>query len=92
VPPGHPLGCRVVAARDREFEKQVAEAFGARVRELRLEKGMTQEQLAEAASLHPTFISNVERGYRLSSVATLLRLANGLGCEPSDLLPIADSL
>jgi transcriptional regulator with XRE-family HTH domain len=82
----HPLGCPVVAARDREFEKQVAEAFGQRVRELRLEQGMTQEQLAEAAGLHPTFISNVERGYRVATIVTLLRLAQGLQLDPSKLI------
>jgi transcriptional regulator with XRE-family HTH domain len=79
------VGCLAVAARDRKFEKQVAEAFGKRVRELRLEKGMTQEQLAEAAGLHPTFISNVERGYRNSTLSTLVRLADALGEKPAEL-------
>lgn len=75
-----------MGARDREFEKQVAEAFGQRVRELRLEKGMTQEQLAEAAGLHPTFISNVERGYRVPTIVTLLKLADGLNMLPAALV------
>ena len=39
---------------------------------------MTQEALAEAAGLHPTFVSNVERGYRLASLATLVQIARGL--------------
>jgi transcriptional regulator with XRE-family HTH domain len=39
---------------------------------------MTQEALAEAAGLHPTFISNVERGYRVPTVPTMLRVAKGL--------------
>lgn len=47
---------------------------------------MTQEALAEAAGLHPTFISNVERGYRVPSVPTMLRLATGLGVEPGRLV------
>ena len=47
---------------------------------------MSQEALDEAAGLHPTFISNVERGYRLPTVATLLRLAKGLGVPPGDLV------
>jgi DNA-binding XRE family transcriptional regulator len=82
----HPVGCLAVAARDREFEKQVAEVFGKRVRELRLEKGMTQEQLAEASGLHPTFISNVERGYRVPTLTTLYRLARGLDVDACGLL------
>jgi transcriptional regulator with XRE-family HTH domain len=53
-------------------------AFGQRVREVRSEVGMTQEALAEAAGLHPTFISNIERGYRVPTVPTMLRVAKGL--------------
>lgn len=51
---------------------------------------MTQEQLAEAAGLHPTFVSNVERGYRVASVATLVRLATGLECPPGVLVELGD--
>ncbi len=47
---------------------------------------MSQEALAETAGLHPTFISNIERGYRVPSVPTLLRLAAGLGVAPSSLV------
>ncbi|HYI61526.1 MAG TPA: helix-turn-helix transcriptional regulator [Acidimicrobiales bacterium] len=68
----------VVPAHQRSRDLAVAVAFGKRVRELRLAAGMTQEALAEAAGLHPTFISNVERGYRVPSVPTMLRLAQGL--------------
>jgi transcriptional regulator with XRE-family HTH domain len=75
-----------VAARDREFETKVAKAFGQRVRELRLEKGMTQEQLAEAAGLHPTFISNVERGYRVATIVTVVKIADGLDLDSSRLV------
>ena len=47
---------------------------------------MTQEALAEAAGLHPTFVSNVERGYRVPTLVTVLRLAMGLGVEPDKLV------
>jgi len=67
-----------VPKQQRKRDLEIAKAFGARVREVRKEKGMTQEQLAEAAGLHPTFISNVERGYRVPSLPTALRLAAGL--------------
>jgi transcriptional regulator with XRE-family HTH domain len=39
---------------------------------------MTQEALAEAAGLHPTYISNLERGYRVATIVTLVRLARAL--------------
>ena len=64
--------------RDAQRDHAIAVAFGKRVREVRLEAGMTQEALAEAAGLHPTFVSNVERGYRLASLATLVQIARGL--------------
>ncbi len=70
----------------RDEDLAIAAAFGARVRELRLEAGMTQEALAEASGLHPTFISNVERGYRVPTLPTVVRVARGLCVLPSDLV------
>lgn len=64
----------------------IAAAFGRKVRAARTAAELTQEALAEAAGLHPTLISNVERGYRVPSVPTLLRLAKGLGVRPSELV------
>lgn len=73
-------------AQQRSRDLAIAKAFGERVRTVRHEQGLTQEQLAEAAGLHPTFISNVERGYRVPTVPTMLRLAAGLGVEPGVLV------
>lgn len=70
----------------REEDLEIAAAFGKRVRQIRLDKGMTQETLAEASGLHPTFISNLERGYRVPTLPTVLRVANGLGVSLSGLL------
>jgi transcriptional regulator with XRE-family HTH domain len=78
-----------VAPRDRTEELAIAKAFGERVRALRHEKGMTQEELAEAAGLHPTYISNLERGYRVATIVTLVRVCTALGAQPSDLVTIA---
>lgn len=75
-----------VAARERARDLAVAKAFGERVREARLELGLTQERLAEATGLHATFISNIERGYRVPTLTTLLRLAAGLGIQPCRLV------
>jgi transcriptional regulator with XRE-family HTH domain len=75
-----------VPNRTRERDLAIAAAFGQRLKQVRQDRGMTQEQLAEAAELHPTFISNVERGYRVPTVATLLRLASGLAVSPGSLV------
>lgn len=80
------MGCLVVAPRDRSEELAIAKAFGERVRAVRQEKGMTQEELAEAAGLHPTYISNLERGYRVATIVTLVRVCGALGASPSSLL------
>ena len=53
---------------------------------LRLERGLTQEQLAEGADVHPTFISNLERGYSAPTLHTLLRLATALEVRPGELV------
>ena len=79
-----------MSPRERSRDQAIAVAFGQRVREARQAANLTQEALAEVTELHPTFISNVERGYRVPSVPTLLRLAAGLGVEPSVLVDDID--
>ncbi|OMD28129.1 helix-turn-helix domain-containing protein [Paenibacillus odorifer] len=50
------------------------ESVGNRIRELRKAKGWTQEQLAEAATLHYSYIGGVERGDRNISLETLEKI------------------
>lgn len=73
-------------AQERSRDLAIAKAFGQRVREARKAAGLTQEQLAEACGLHSTYISNVERGYRVPTVPTLIKVAHGLGVAPSRLI------
>jgi transcriptional regulator with XRE-family HTH domain len=65
-------------------------AFGQRVRQLRLERALTQEQLAERAGMHWTYISGVERGRRNPSLNVLGQLAGALGLSLADLLTGVD--
>jgi transcriptional regulator with XRE-family HTH domain len=60
-------------------------AFGRRVRELRKQSGLSQEQLAERAGLHWTYVSGVERGLRTPGLDVIGRLAQGLGVSPAEL-------
>lgn len=48
-----------------------AKALGNRVKELRLSRKLTQEQLAEKANLHSSYIGIIERGVKNISVKTL---------------------
>ena len=57
------------------------EALGAAVRDLRLERNLTQEALADAAGLHTTYISGIERGLRNVGFRNLDRVAVALGVD-----------
>lgn len=60
--------------------------FGRRVRARREDLGLSQEKLAEAAHMHWTFVGQVERGRRNLTLHNILKLANGLRCDPAELL------
>lgn len=59
--------------------------FGKNVRELRLSRKLTQEQLSEKAECHPTYIGLVERGKSSVAVKRILRIAKALNCKVSQL-------
>lgn len=48
--------------------------------------GISQEELAERASLHRTIVGELERGARVPQLDTFLKLAAGLGSSPQELL------
>jgi transcriptional regulator with XRE-family HTH domain len=64
--------------------------LGLNVRKRREEKELTQEALAELASLDPTYISGIERGMRNPSVLSVLRIAKALGVTTSKLMEKVD--
>lgn len=61
------------------------ERFGARVRAERERLGVSQEELADRAGLHRTYVGGVERGERNVGLLNILRLARALGVSPSTL-------
>ena len=63
----------------------VLTAFGLNVRRQREAHKFTQEALAEKASLHPTYISGIERGIRNPSILSIARIAKALGLSLSQL-------
>ena len=59
--------------------------FAANVRRLRAEKGLTQDALAQAASMDPAEVRRIESGRRDPGVRVLSRVARGLGVRPAEL-------
>src|SRR5207244_6317134 len=62
--------------------------FGASVQKLRLERGITQEQLAERADLHRTYIADIERGAQNVSLRSIEKLAEALGVRAAELFAL----
>jgi transcriptional regulator with XRE-family HTH domain len=60
--------------------------LGRNVRQARLQKGMSQEELAFQADMKRSYLSDLERGVRNPSIKAIGRLASALGVEPSSLL------
>lgn len=58
----------------------VAAEIKNRVKELRSERGWTQEQLAEAVGVSRQSINSIERGRYVPSLLLALTLANVFGC------------
>ena len=68
----------------------VERRFGAAVRQLRQERGWSQEQLAVAVRLHRTYIGGIERGERNPSLVNIVRLATALDVTPAELMATMD--
>jgi transcriptional regulator with XRE-family HTH domain len=65
----------------------VRKEFGAHLRKLRLKQGLTQEELADRAGMHFTYIGQIERGVRNPSLVNLQKLAKALKVNAGELLP-----
>ena len=63
------------------------ESFGRRLAALRVQRGMSQEDLATAVGLRAAEVRRVERGQRDLSVIMLADLAEALQVFPGDLMP-----
>ncbi len=63
-----------------------AEIFPRQLRHLRLQRGLSQERLAELANLSINAISSFERGLRFPRPKSLDALARALGAEPGDFM------
>jgi transcriptional regulator with XRE-family HTH domain len=64
----------------------LSKRFGAAIRRRRLEAALTQEQLAESARIHPTYVSMVERGVKNPTLDVADRLARALSVPLQEII------
>ncbi|WP_179133955.1 helix-turn-helix domain-containing protein [Halobacillus massiliensis] len=65
----------------KNMMKKRRQLFGTAVRNRRIEMNLTQEELAEAIRVSPTFISNIETGDKFPSMDNMFNLNDALGGE-----------
>jgi len=70
-------------------DRRILTKFGERVRDLRKEKGFSQELLAHKAGFHRTYIGMVERAERNITLVNIEKLANALEISIDELLKMA---
>jgi transcriptional regulator with XRE-family HTH domain len=69
----------------KPLNKELCKSFGIRVRDLRRSLNLSQEDLAEAADLHRTYIGMIERGEKNATLTSIDRIAKALNVKISDL-------
>ncbi|HEU5115038.1 MAG TPA: helix-turn-helix transcriptional regulator [Isosphaeraceae bacterium] len=67
------------------IQADIRTRFGSRVRQLRTERGWSQEHFADLAGLHRTYIGSIERGEQNISLQNIEILAVTLGISLADL-------
>ena len=66
--------------------------LGAAIRQLRQQNQLSQEQLADSADIHPTWISHIESGRNNPAWGTVRRISQALGVPLSELAALAEKL
>ena len=71
-------------------QKALTHAFGGVIHGERKRAGMSQERLGLRAKIHPTYISQLERGLKSPSLEVVAALAKALGRKPHELIRAAE--
>jgi transcriptional regulator with XRE-family HTH domain len=67
-------------------KKTIEQQFGEALRQLRIQKKLSQEALGFESGYHRTYISLLERGKKSPSLNTIFKLADTLNIKPSELV------
>lgn len=66
-------------------KKKILVAFGEKIRELRKQKGISQEELSYKADLHRTYIGMIERAEKNLTLTNIEKIAKALNVEIKEL-------
>ena len=66
------------------------ELLGARIREIRVKRGLSQQALADRVGIPQTHVSAIEVGAKFPNLMTVLRFALALECKVTDLVRVFD--
>ena len=69
---------------------KIQNVFGRVVRQLRLKKGLTQEELGFESELRRTYISILELGQQQPTLTTIIKLSKALNIKPSKLIELLE--
>ena len=72
--------------------RSIEKSLGQILRQLRQERGLSQEELALESGYHRTYISQLERGQKNPSLRTIFQLAEALEIEPSEIIERVQTL
>ena len=75
-----------------DSKQEILIKFGERVREIRKEKGLSQEELAHIADLHRTYIGMIERAEKNITLINIEKIANSLKIRINDLFNDTDRI
>lgn len=67
-------------------DEQIKKAFGNAIRELRLEKNISQEELAAISGIDRSYVSLIERGINSPSLVMIFNISRALDVVPSEIL------
>jgi len=65
---------------------EISKKFGKTVREIRLQKKLSQGDVAKRLNLHRSYVSGIERGIRNPSLKVIERFAKALGVQAKNLI------
>jgi len=69
----------------------IKETIGARFKEIRTKKRITQEELAEMMDINPKYLSSIERGKENPTLNTLIKLSESLGVDLGEMFSFVEA-